>query len=106
MATTIVTRPRDAPAGALRERSEIERRAELVDPDFEKYLNGCAACPVLGDVNPAARADRFAELVARQSRFVFRVAWAVLRNAQDAEDVVQETFLKLCRSGGVGADGE
>jgi RNA polymerase sigma-70 factor (ECF subfamily) len=33
--------------------------------------------------------------VERQSRFVFKVAWAVLRNAEDAEDIVQETFLKL-----------
>jgi RNA polymerase sigma-70 factor (ECF subfamily) len=42
--------------------------------------------------------DRFAELVSRQSRFVFQVAWAVLRNSHDAEDVVQETFLKLFRT--------
>ncbi len=45
------------------------------------------------------REDRFAELVERRSRFVHRVAYSVLRNAQDAEDVVQETFLKLYRSG-------
>ncbi len=43
--------------------------------------------------------DRFALLVGRQSRFVFQVAWAVLRNAHDAEDVTQETFLKLYRTG-------
>ena len=42
---------------------------------------------------------RFAALVEAQSRFVFRVVWSVLRNVQDAEDVVQETFLKLYRSG-------
>lgn len=41
---------------------------------------------------------RFAELVTRQSRFVFRIAYAVLRNADDAEDVVQETFLKLFKN--------
>jgi RNA polymerase sigma-70 factor (ECF subfamily) len=41
----------------------------------------------------------FAELVERQSRFVFRVVWAMLRNVSDAEDVAQETFLKLYRSG-------
>jgi RNA polymerase sigma-70 factor, ECF subfamily len=45
----------------------------------------------------AASDDRLAALVRRQSRFVFRVAYAVLRNAHDAEDVVQETFLKLYR---------
>jgi RNA polymerase sigma-70 factor (ECF subfamily) len=43
--------------------------------------------------------DRFAELVGRRSRFVFQVAWTVLRNAHDAEDVAQETFLKLYRNG-------
>lgn len=43
--------------------------------------------------------DRFADLVARQSRFVFRVAYAVLRNVHDAEDAVQDLFLKLHRSG-------
>jgi RNA polymerase sigma-70 factor (ECF subfamily) len=40
----------------------------------------------------------FEAFVHRQSRFVFQVAYAVLRNASDAEDVVQETFLKLYRS--------
>jgi len=42
----------------------------------------------------------FAELVQRQSGFVFRVAYAVLLNRADAEDAVQETFLKLYRNGG------
>jgi RNA polymerase sigma-70 factor, ECF subfamily len=47
----------------------------------------------------AAREGRFAALVHRQSRFVFRIAYALLRNTHDAEDVVQETFLKLYSSG-------
>jgi RNA polymerase sigma-70 factor (ECF subfamily) len=47
----------------------------------------------------SAREARFASLVERQSRFVFRVAYALLRNTYDAEDVVQETFLKLYRGG-------
>ena len=42
----------------------------------------------------------FTALVRRQSRFVFRVAYAVLLNTHDAEDMVQETFLKLYRNGG------
>lgn len=46
-----------------------------------------------------ASEDRFADLVERQSRFVFRVAYSVLRKVEDAEDVVQETFLKLYRNG-------
>jgi len=46
-----------------------------------------------------ARQTRFAAMVERQSRFVFRVAYAVLRNAGDSEDVVQEAFLKVYRAG-------
>jgi RNA polymerase sigma-70 factor (ECF subfamily) len=55
----------------------------------------------LADEESAGRCrERFAELVARQSRFVFRVAYGVLRNSHDAEDVAQDVFLKLYRSGG------
>ena len=42
----------------------------------------------------------FTALVERQSRFVFRVVYAVLLNSHDAEDAVQETFLKLYYNGG------
>ena len=42
----------------------------------------------------------FSALVERQSRFAFRVAYAVLLNSSDAEDAVQETFLKLYRNRG------
>ena len=42
--------------------------------------------------------EEFEALVARQSNFVFRVAHAILRNRHDAEDAVQETFMKLYRS--------
>ncbi len=40
----------------------------------------------------------FEALVKRQSRFVFRVVYAILRNSHDAEDVAQEMFLKLYRN--------
>ena len=40
----------------------------------------------------------FASLVERQWRFACRVAWAVLRQAEDAEDVAQEAFLKIWRA--------
>lgn len=40
------------------------------------------------------------ESIVRQfSRFVFKVAYGVLRNRHDAEDVVQEVFLRMHRSG-------
>lgn len=42
--------------------------------------------------------DEFEALVRRRSSFVFRVAYAILRNSHDAEDAVQETFLKLYRN--------
>jgi RNA polymerase sigma-70 factor (ECF subfamily) len=48
-------------------------------------------------VSADERAD-FADLVERQSRFVFRVAHAILRDVSESEDVAQETFLKIYRS--------
>ena len=43
------------------------------------------------------RSERFGEMVDRQARFKFQVAFGLLRNRQDAEDAVQEAFLKLYR---------
>jgi RNA polymerase sigma-70 factor (ECF subfamily) len=40
----------------------------------------------------------FAALVDRHARFLYRVAFGLLRNHQDAEDAVQDTFLKLYRT--------
>lgn len=37
--------------------------------------------------------------VRQQGRFVFKVAYGVLRNVHDAEDVAQEVFLRLHREG-------
>jgi RNA polymerase sigma-70 factor (ECF subfamily) len=51
------------------------------------------------DEGETSRAARFTALVERQARFVFRVAYAMLRNAADAEDAAQEVFLKLYRAG-------
>ena len=51
------------------------------------------------DLRPQQENEAFESLVHRQSRFVFQVAYAMLRNSHDAEDVVQETFLSLYRSG-------
>jgi RNA polymerase sigma-70 factor (ECF subfamily) len=48
-------------------------------------------------VRPEDEAE-FAGLVERQWRFACRVAWAVLRQAQDAEDAAQEAFLKIWRA--------
>jgi len=43
------------------------------------------------------RGERFEELVGRHARFMFQIAFGLLRNRQDAEDAVQEAFLKLYR---------
>ncbi len=45
-------------------------------------------------------AEEFAALVERNSARMFRVAYSMLRNAHDAEDAVQEAFLKLFRTDG------
>jgi RNA polymerase sigma-70 factor, ECF subfamily len=39
----------------------------------------------------------FEELVRAHARFVFKIAYSVLRNHHDAEDAVQETFLRVMR---------
>ncbi len=45
------------------------------------------------------REQRFVDLVERQSRFVFQVVYTLLRHTQDSEDVVQDVFFKLYRTG-------
>ena len=44
-----------------------------------------------------SREEEFAALVERNARRMFRVAFSLLRNSHDAEDAVQEAFLKLYR---------
>ena len=51
----------------------------------------------VGRLGPADE-EQFARLVERQWRFAWKVAWAILRNPQDAEDAAQEAFLKVLRS--------
>src|SRR5882757_1114167 len=45
----------------------------------------------------AFQSAAFQSFVQRNLRFAFRVAWAMLRNRSDADDVVQECFLRLYR---------
>jgi RNA polymerase sigma-70 factor (ECF subfamily) len=47
--------------------------------------------------DPLEREQEFSGIVERQARVMFRVAYGLLRNVQDAEDAVQEVFLKLYR---------
>lgn len=47
----------------------------------------------------AATATEFESVVHEHARLVFKVAYSVVRNVEDAEDCVQETFLRAYRSG-------
>lgn len=39
----------------------------------------------------------FTRLATEHARFLYRIAWSILRQAEDAEDCVQEALLKLYR---------
>src|SRR5205085_8790506 len=43
-------------------------------------------------------------LVRDHARLVFRIAYSVVRNHADAEDVVQEVFLRVAKHGAQGID--
>ena len=47
-----------------------------------------------------AHDEAFVMLANRHARFLYRVAFGLLRTPEDAEDAVQETLLKLYRTGG------
>jgi RNA polymerase sigma-70 factor (ECF subfamily) len=55
---------------------------------------------IANEVMDAARTDESAlELAVRQhARLVYRIAYSVLRNHQDAEDATQETFIRVMRA--------
>jgi len=55
---------------------------------------------VLGWVEEAQRGDQaaFGSLVQLFSRDVYRKAFSILKNHQDADDVVQETFIRVFRA--------
>jgi RNA polymerase sigma-70 factor, ECF subfamily len=49
------------------------------------------------EANTAGREEVFARIVAEHARFLYRVAYSLLRHPQDAEDAVQDALLKLYR---------
>lgn len=57
---------------------------------------------ILGEARTAARGrDEVIEsLVKDHARLAYRIAYAVLRNHQDSEDAVQETFVRVLRYSG------
>ena len=49
------------------------------------------------DAKDSAREAAFARIVGDHARFLYRVAFSLLRHPQDAEDAVQDALLKLYR---------
>ena len=80
------------PPTTVIQNERVKRGMEFTEPIVFPGLT------VAASETAASRDARFAALVTRQSRFIFQVAYSVLRNVHDAEDVVQDTFLKLHRS--------
>ncbi len=64
-----------------------------MDPTQSWATNDEAAVAEARSGNPEA----FRMLVERHSRSVFRLAFRMTANEHDAEDLVQETFLRACR---------
>ena len=56
--------------------------------------------PAVSGERTAGHDEEFAALVERNARRMFQVAHSLLRNSHDAEDAVQEAFLKLYRGDG------
>lgn len=75
---------------------------------FERYMPGPMAFeltqrePRCMTVN--AVAPEIETLVRDHSRLVFRIAYSVVRNHADAEDVVQEVFLRVAKHGADGIE--
>src|SRR5438270_2693041 len=73
---------------------------------FERYIPG----PMVFELTQTeprcvtidAVAPEIESLVREHSRLVFRIAYSVVRNHADAEDVVQEVFLRVARHGAQG----
>jgi RNA polymerase sigma-70 factor (ECF subfamily) len=73
---------------------------------FERYISGPmdfelqqteSRCVTTDAVDPEIEG-----LVREHSRLVFRIAYSVVRNHADAEDVVQEVFLRVAKHGVAG----
>jgi RNA polymerase sigma-70 factor (ECF subfamily) len=74
-----------APVGTAPPPATLSRDSELA---------GAIKALVLAGQRDAAR-DRFADLVAGQQRRAVRIAYHYLRDAQDADEAVQDAFVKV-----------
>jgi RNA polymerase sigma-70 factor, ECF subfamily len=73
---------------------------------FERYISGPMVFELTqmepGWVTADAVVPEIEALVREHSRLVFRIAYSVVRNHADAEDVVQEVFLRVAKHGMAG----
>src|SRR5512132_4308686 len=76
--------------------SAAPERAAFPDPSAPLPPSEASAADALVRAR-AGDPDAFRELVDRHSRAVFRVAYRITGRNEDAEDVVQETFLRAYR---------
>lgn len=75
---------------------------------FERFIPGVMSVDVVETrarcVIERAVAPEVESLVREHARLVFRIAYSVVRNHADAEDVVQEVFLRVAKHGAQGID--
>src|SRR5687767_3271289 len=82
--------------------TRLPRRAETTHPtgvvrpvlSKESEIAGAIKALVLAGQRDAAR-ERFAELVERQQRRAVRIAYQYLRDVHDADEAVQDAFVKV-----------
>lgn len=72
----------------------------LQDHDGDVEVDSLSNIDEATKFESTVRERRFTEMAERQSRFLFRIAYGLLRSVQDAEDAVQDALLKLYRSDG------
>ena len=65
-----------------------------MNPDAERISPAGPPDDALIAAAQAGDQAAFAEIVRRYQRAVYRVAWALVRNATDADDLAQETFVR------------
>src|SRR5947209_5457933 len=75
---------------------------------FDRYISDAMPFDAAyAEPHPMSRNAVAAEvegLVREHARLVFRIAYSVVRNHADAEDVVQEVFLRVAKRGAEGID--